>query len=145
MKKLIVLLLFILISFTGCENKKVTLSSKYYNSNGVFIDIHSSDIKNLSDNNYILYAYNNFCNFSIPCDSIFQEFMKKYSIDFLSINIDEYKKTDFFNKVRYAPTVLIIKENKIIAYLDANSDSDYDKYQDEEKFEKWIKEYIEFK
>jgi hypothetical protein len=144
-KKVFLILIFVLIFITGCESEKVVLNNKYYNSNGVFIDIHSSDINKLKNDNYVLYAYNNFCNFTIPCDSIFKEFMDNYSIDFLSINIDEYKKTDFFKKVRYAPTILIISKNKIVAYLDSNSDDDYDKYQDAKAFEKWIKEYIEIK
>ena len=69
--------------------------------------------------------------------------MKKYKIDFLTINIDEYKKTKFYTQVKYAPTVIVVNNNRIVAYLDAEKDKDLDKYQDVNEFEKWINKYIE--
>ena len=142
-KLLIVITLLLVVFLTGCtEDEKVTLSNRFYNSNGVYIDIHSSDIEKYKNDNYILYVYNNFCNFTVPCDSIFKEFMEEEKIDFLSMPIDEYKKTNFYNKVKYAPTVMVIRNNKIVAYLDANSDKDLNKYQDTKEFSDWIKEYI---
>ena len=69
--------------------------------------------------------------------------MNKYKIDFLSISFDEFKNTGFYKKVKYAPSIIIVKEGKIVAYLDPNSDDDFDKYQDATKLEEWIKEYVE--
>ena len=54
------------------------------------------------------------------------------------------KKTYLYKKVKYAPSVIIVKKQKIIAYLDAEKDEDMDKYQDEKEFEKWLKKYIIF-
>ena len=58
------------------------------------------------------------------------------------MSIDEYKKTGFFNEVRYAPSILVINKGKVVAYLDAESDDDYDKYQKPEEFEKWLTSHI---
>ena len=69
--------------------------------------------------------------------------MNKYKIDFLSISFDEFKNTGFSKKVKYAPSIIIVKEGKIVTYLDPNSDDDFDKYQDATKLEEWIKEYVE--
>ena len=93
----------------------------------------------------MLYVFNSFCKFSIPCDSIFAEFMKNNNITIMSIPYDKYKKTDFVKKVKYAPTVIIIHKNKIISYLDADKDEDVNKYQDIEEFTNWVKEYIYLK
>jgi hypothetical protein len=68
--------------------------------------------------------------------------MQKYKIDVLKISIDHYKNTEFFDKVRYAPSILIINNNKVVAFLDANSDEDYNKYQDSEEFDKWLTNYV---
>ncbi|MCR4581030.1 MAG: thioredoxin family protein, partial [Bacilli bacterium] len=98
-----------------------------------------------NNKNYVVYAYNYFCNFSVPCENIFKEFMDKYKIDFLSINIDEFKKTKLYETVKYVPTVIVVKNGKPVAYLDAESDDDLNKYQDADAFESWIKEYIDIK
>ena len=129
---------------TGCNKntQKFTLDKKYYNT-GEFIKVKSDDLSKLDNENYILYTYNNYCAFSIPCEDVFKEFMSKYKIDFLSISFKEFKKTKFYKKIKYAPSIIIIKEGNIVAYLDPNSDDDIDKYQDANKLEEWIKEYVE--
>ena len=54
----------------------------------------------------------------------------------------EFKNTYLYDTVKYAPSVLIVENNKIIAYLDANKDDDLEKYQDVNKFKDWINNYI---
>lgn len=132
-----------LLFITGCNksNEKFTLNEKYYN-NGDFIKVNSDELEKLGKDNYILYTYNNYCAFSVPCEDIFKNFMNKYKIDFISIPFDEFKKTKFYNKIKYAPSVIIIKNGKVISYLDSNSNEDYQKYQDEIEFEKWIFKYV---
>ena len=133
-----------IIFTTGCNKntQKFTLDKKYYNT-GEFIKVKSDDLLKLDNENYILYAYNNYCAFAIPCENVFKEFMSKYKIDFLSISFKEFKKTKFYKKIKYAPSIIIIKKGNIVAYLDPNSDDDIDKYQDANKLEEWIKEYVE--
>lgn len=142
MKKIIALLLCIIL--TGCLNKeKIKLSDKYYNE-GKYIDIKSNQIETLKNDNYVIFTYNSYCNLEVPCEKIFQKVMEKYKIDFLSIKIDEFKKTFLYKKVKYAPSVIIVKKQNIVAYLDANKDEDMDKYQNEKEFEKWLQKYIIF-
>ncbi len=146
LKKVFLILLSCLL-LVGCSKKeefdanKVTLDNTFYNK-GEFIDIKSDYLKNQNLKNYVLFIYNSYCTLKIPCEDIFKEYMKKEKIDFLSMNIDEYKKTDFYEEVKYAPSVIIIEDNKIIAYLDAEKDEDLDKYQDVSAFESWINKYI---
>lgn len=142
------IIICLIIIVTACSSKyndkKIVLDKSFYN-NGEYIDVISEDLNNSSYNNYVLFVYNNFCSLPIPCQNVFKEFMEKYKIDFLSINIDEYKKCKYYEKVNYAPSILIISNKEVIAYLDAESDSDLEKYQDVSKFEEWIGNYIEFK
>ena len=142
MKKLLLLIIPLLIVLSGCNTTdKIYLNDKYYNK-GEYIEVTEEDIEKLNNDSYVLFTYNHYCNFSIPCDEIFEEVMQKYKIDFLKISIDHYKNTTFFEKVRYAPSILVIKNNKIIAYLDANSDDDYNKYQDTNEFDKWLNTHV---
>ena len=46
--------------------------------------------------------------------------------------------------MKYAPSIIIVKDKEIVSYLDANSDEDLDKYQDEEAFESYLNKYIYF-
>ena len=138
MKKLAFLILIILL--IGCKKiEKIYLNDKYYNE-GKFIEVKNID--NLKEETYILYTYNNYCTFNKPCEEIFKEYMGKYKIDFVSIPFEYFKTTALYNKIKYGPSIIIIKEGKIIAYLDPNKDIDKEKYQDTKAFEEWINKYI---
>lgn len=144
MKKVILITITILIILTGCSQKEVTkvyLSDTYYQNNA-FIPLTSIDLSNLRDDTYLLYTYNNYCTLDIPCESIFESFMTEYNISIISIPFEEYKKTTFYKKVKYAPTIILVNKGKIIAYLDANNDDDLAKYQDITAFTNWISSYI---
>ena len=144
------LILFCFLLLMGCSKKedfdanKVTLDSNFYNK-GEFVDIKSEYLIDENPTNYVLFVYNSYCTLKIPCEDIFKEYMKKENIDFLSMNIDEYKKTELYDKVKYAPTIIIVKDKKIVAYLDAESNEDLNKYQDVNEFKSWINKYINVK
>lgn len=150
-KILIVILCLSSLLIIGCFDKtkekdntgKIYLTDIYYNK-GNFIKIKNSDISNFKDKTYILYTYNNYCTLPVSCEGIFQKFMDKYKIDFLSIPFGEFKETEFYNTVKYAPSIIIVKNGSIVSFLDANSDDDLEKYQDVDKFEEWLNNYIHF-
>ncbi|MBQ1812745.1 MAG: hypothetical protein II119_02215 [Bacilli bacterium] len=146
MFKKVLLLITCIILLTGCSKtiEKFYLSDEFYNE-GTFIKIKSDDLDNYKDKNYVIFTYNNFCSLSIPCDEIFQKSMTNNKIDFLSITFEEFKKTELYNIVKYAPSVIIVKDNKIVAYLDAEKNNDLEKYQDVDKFTEWLSNYIYLK
>ena len=150
MNKKILIILIILLIFTGCTNKKNNntstfyLDDKYYNKTD-YIKVNSSELDELSHSSFLLFTYNNYCTLKIPCENIFSDFMKKYKIGIVSIKFEDFKNTKYYDKVKYAPSILVIKEGKIIDYLDAESDDDLDKYQDVDEFTKWVKKYINLK
>ena len=144
MKKKIFLLIVGIILLTGCSNSnKFYLDKKYYNQ-GDFISSTSKTIKDLEEQkeSYIVYTYNYFCTFPTPCEDIFKNVFKKYKLDVYSLTYDEMKKTFISDTVKFAPSVVIINNGKIITYLDAESDADYEIYQDETKFDNWLNNYI---
>ena len=147
MVKKIFLLLLIIIVCVGCSNYKnvdsniIFLSDMFYNK-GNFIEIDSKSLEDYSNMTYLLFTYNNFCSLPISCEKTFKSFASDYKIDFLSMPFSEFKNTYLYDTVKYAPSVLIVENNKIIAYLDANKDDDLEKYQDVNKFKDWINNYI---
>lgn len=146
MLKKIIPLSLVILSLTACtlinkEPKKIYLDDKYYGSSD-FVNVTEDDIP--KKENFVLYTYNNYCNFSIPCDTIFKSFMESHNIAFVSIPFAKFKNTKYYQTVKYAPSVIIIKKGKVIAYLDAESNEDLIKYQDVDDFETWIEKYIYF-
>ena len=154
-KTLVVILAALVIILTCCtiffnkkekeneeeEIEKFYLSEKYYNQ-GEFVTIDSEGLKELNKDNLIIYTYNNYCIFTTPCDEIFKVVMDKYKIDIVSVPFSELKKTDYYETVKLAPSIIIIKDGKIVTYLKADSDEDFKRYQDSEEFEKWLDKYI---
>ena len=144
MKKLLVLLT-ILIVITGCKSKnsKFYLDDQYYND-GSYIEITKEELEELQNKKatYLLFTYNSYCTFKVPCDNIFEEVMKKYNIDIYSMPYELMKQTFIHDTVRYAPSIVIVKKGEIITYLDSEKDSDLNKYQDSDEFEKWLDQYI---
>ncbi len=123
---------------------KIYLTEKYYVEDGSFIKVTNDQLKELKNENYILYTYNSYCSFPIPCDSIFKEFMETYHIAFVSIPFAEFKESSFYPTIKYAPSIIVVNKQKVVAYLDANADDDLDRYQDVEKLKEWLEEYIYF-
>ena len=148
-KKIIVVIGFLILTplfllfISNLTKQKITLESKYYKT-GKFIDINGANLNELLNNkeNFILYTYNNFCTFKVSCDEIFNESIKELNITILKIPFDEFKTTSLYNEVNYAPSVILIKEGKIIEYIDPEKNDDLSKYQDKKEFISWIKEYI---
>lgn len=145
MKKLLVFLT-LLIVITGCNSKKQDkfyLDDEYYN-NGSYVEITKDKLEELQNNkaSYLVFTYNSYCTFKIPCDYIFEEIMKKYNITIYSMPYELMKETFINDKVKYAPSIIIINKGEIVTYLDSEKDEDLNKYQDTAEFEKWLDKYI---
>lgn len=145
MLKKILLFVSCMCLLTSCSgNKKIYLSNEFY-SEGNFKEINNDSINQYNNKTYLLFTYNNYCSLPIPCDKIFLEVAKKNNISILSMPFSEFKKTVFYDTVKYAPSIIIVDKGKVIKYLDANKDEDLEKYQDVDKFEKWLNENIYLK
>lgn len=142
MKKFTIIIICLFLS--ACTNSSKFSIEKEYYKDSKYIDVNSEDIKKLKENkkSFIVFTYNNYCMLEIPCDEIFKKVMNKYNISFLYLPYEEMKNTFIYDEVKLAPSVILIKEGEIVAYLDAESDEDLLKYQDTEEFEKWLTSYI---
>ena len=129
---------------TACTNSSRFSIEKEYYKESKFINVKSEDIEKLKENkkSFIVFTYNNYCILETPCDEIFKKVMDKYSLSFLYLPYEEMKNTFIYNEVKMAPSVILIKEGNIVAYLDAESDEDLPKYQDVDEFDKWLNSFI---
>ena len=144
MKKLIVLLIASLVVLSGCgKEEKFYLDEKYY-GNYKFIDVDNNKIDKLQKDkaSYMVFTFNPYCQFQKPCDKVFEEFMEQNNISIYNIPFDEFKETELYKYVKYGPSVLLINKGKVVAFLDANSDEDLDRYQEVDAFKEWVERYV---
>lgn len=139
----IIVLITIIIFLNFNLKSKINLSEQYYQY-GTIKDITKEELLTKINNkeNFILFTNNNFCTFKISCEEIFKESAQELNITILKIPFDEFKTTKLHDTIKFAPSVIIIKEGKIIEYLDPEKNDDLSKYQDKKEFTSWIKEYI---
>lgn len=150
-KKLIIIMITLVvliaigvtIILTYNNKEKFYLEDVYYSEGGLK-DTTIKEVNNLVKNkkSFILFTYNDFCTFSVPCDSVFEEVSNKLNITILQIPYREFKETVLNKKIKYGPSVIIIKEGKVVKYLDAEKDKDKILYQDVSKFNTWLSKYI---
>lgn len=133
--------MFIILIYNS--KQKFYLEDTYYNKSGLK-DIKPKEVNKLIKNkkSFVLFTYNDFCTFSVPCDSIFEDASKSLNIQILQIPYRDFKKTVLDKEIDYGPSIIIIKEGKVVKYLDAESDKDKELYQDVSKFKTWISKYI---
>jgi len=157
MKKKLILIIGIIIVLLVCiyvfffnnkkeDTSKVTLDDIYYKKSDA-IDVTNYELEDLLNNkgSFLLYVYNSYCTFKIPCETIFEEYLDSKNITMLKIAIDEFKNTSLYSTIKYAPSFVIISDGEIVAFLDANSDEDLNRYQDTDEFGTWLSSYINLK
>ena len=140
---LIVVIVCVVILIVPKNVKPFYVEEEYYNTNGL-TEIDSNKLEELINDkkSFVLFAYSNVCMFSVPCETVFEESAVNMGINILSIPLTEYKGTSLYSKVKYAPTVIIIKNGKIVDYLDSNKDEHSPLYQDNTQFENWVHSYV---
>lgn len=147
MKK-IILLVLVILSMTGCikENNKFHLNDEYYND-GKLVDIDNKELTNMlkSNDSFILFTYNPYCNFKVSCENVVENFSKNNNITIFKIPFEEFKNTKLYNTIKYAPSIILINNGKIETYLDPNKDEDSIKYQEEKALKDYIEMYIDTK
>ena len=157
MKRILLILLMVLLLF-GCkkdqepeENKpklpeikeKFNLDSKYYNSTEMK-DVTAEELNKMVDNKetFAVFYYSPGCSSCAAFNVVLTDFQKEYKIGFLKIPTEEKKKTIINDYMTYAPSLVIFKEGKIVAFLDAVSDDDMKYYETVDNFKEWFEKYI---
>ena len=136
---IIILIIFVtlIISNKSENNLKVYLSDKYYNT-GSALKLNVEDIDSITNDSYILFIYNNACGMARNCDEVFSSVFNKLKIDYYKMPYDDFSKTKYNSIVKYAPSIIIIKDEEVLSYLDANNDEHLKYYQNEDDFERWL-------
>ena len=68
------------------KHRRFYLENEYYNDKGL-TDVSVKELEDMLEyeESFILFVYNDFCSFSVPCDSVFDEASKKLNMQILQI------------------------------------------------------------
>ncbi len=72
------------------------------------------------------------------------DFQHREKVSFYYLTSDYIKDSLVYETVKYFPSVIIVKEGKIINYLKYDSDEDVEFYKSYDGFSKWFKSNVEY-
>lgn len=150
---------FIFFKILGGAGKKVEveesiiLDAEYKNTDGKMIELakNEEDPARFLDElaaekkNFVVYVSLPICNGDAAKFKQFVlDFQRKENLSFVYITSDYIKDTFIYDTVKYFPSVIIVKEGKIINYLRYDSDEDVEYYKSYDGFAKWLKANVEY-
>ncbi len=146
MKKLWLLLSLIALLLCGCEKKvePFKLDDEYYNKKEV-INVDENDFNKLikDKKSFVIFVYMSGCLSCSDFDNVLVDFLEENKITIYKIAYADAKETSLKKKILYAPSLVIFKEGKMVAYLDAVSKEDLPYYESSEELKKWFTKYVE--
>ncbi len=150
MKKYLKLFLVLALALTclacGKKVEPFDLPDKYYEESKVE-EIDLDGLNKLIDDkeSFALYVFLPGCTACADFKVVLDEFQKDNKLTFYSTEIANAQKTELNDKIKFAPSFVIYKEGKLVAYLDAESDKDKDYYKSVDNFKEWLTKYINLK
>lgn len=106
--------------------------------------IEKDELQQLIDDkkSFGVYVFLPGCSSCAEFREVLKEYQKDHNINYYSTQIKYAKETVIGEKIKYAPSFVIFKEGKIVAYLDAESDDDLPYYKTTDKLHEWLTKYI---
>lgn len=150
---------FIFFAILGGANKTVevedsiVLDAEYKNTDGKQIEIakESEDPARFldemieSEKSFVLYVSLPICNGdAAKFKEYVLDFQRREKVSFYYLTSDYIKDTKVYETVKFFPSVIIIKDGKIINFLKYDSDSDLEYYKSYDGFAKWLKANVKF-
>lgn len=150
---------FVFFKILGGAGKKVeveesiVLDAEYKNTDGKMIELakNEEDPARFLDElaaekkNFVVYVSLPICDGDAAKFKQFVlDFQRKENLSFVYITSDYIKDTFIYDTVKYFPSVIIVKEGKIINYLRYDSDEDVEYYKSYDGFSKWLKANVEY-
>lgn len=146
MKKFILLLL--IICLCGCtKDKSFYIEDKFYNSSEGYTildkDEYNEKIKNKES--FILFVFSPGCITSSNLSNLMSEFSTNNKISYYSINFEDIEETNIKDYLEYYPSVILIKNGKMVDFLESDKDQDLMYYESVDELTKWIFSYVKVK
>lgn len=122
--------------------KKATLSSEYINNSGIK-EISKEDYQKLVEDKKSLILLSHLPDCQAKIMQYTKDYAAEYNIVINDINWSTFREIAKDSEVKYAPTVIIVSEGRIVAHLRSDSDADTAKYNDYNEFKNWLNSLVE--
>ena len=73
-----------------------------------------------------------------------QKYPDEMKFKYYNLRWSYAKKTSLHDYVKFTPSIALIREGEVVAWLRADSDEDKSYYEDSEALKSWLKKYIIF-
>lgn len=140
------IVLLIMLLCTACGNKTFMLEEKYYGESK-FVEIDNEDYDKLifDKESFAIFIYQPLCAASSSFKEVLTEYSNTKGVVFYKMTQTKMKESKLGETLKYYPSLVIVKDGKVVDYLDANSSDDTRYYQNAENFNNWFTTYVELK
>ena len=130
---------------TRPQPKEVRLDSEYYATSEA-ISINKDEYEQLirDKKSFVVMVDKPGCYTTENMRGFMANFPDDVQFRYYRLLWDDAKETNLHEKVKYTPSVAIIREGEVVAFLDADADEDTARYNSADALEEWLREYIAF-
>lgn len=123
---------------------KVKIDEEFRDDAGLK-DISVEEYEGLVDNkkSFVVLVDQDGCDVANKMRDSATKYSEEHNINIYRIMFEEMKNTSLHDRVKYYPSVAIVGEGRVAAYLKADSDDDAKMYNDYDEFEVWMNNNIE--
>ena len=137
-----------LLLLTSCKpNYPFRFNDKYYGKSELIELSNLEDYLSLEKEkeSFGIYIYIPGCVSCAKFKPIVEEFINTYNITLYSISYAKLKlsKNDLTDNIKYAPSVALVSNGKLVTYLDTDKDEHISYYENINDFTIWFKSYVE--
>lgn len=95
--------------------------------------------------NFVVVLHMVVCPAEFPITNSAKQLAHDESLRLYSMVEDEFAQTDLARRIKYLPSVAIIREGDVVDFLDAEADEDLPYYKTAAGLKEWLEQWVEIK
>lgn len=133
----------ILIGSKALNKRAFILDDEYYGTKA-FLEINDDKLEELIDKkkNFVVFIHQPLCTTSGDFSKVLDDFLEEEHLSIYKLAFSNVENKELKKKVKYYPSVVIYKDGKIVAYLEANRNDDIKYYESKDGFREWLSKYV---
>ena len=156
-KKTIVLVLCLIVTIVGgvlfvgavsgwFDTSKVSLDAEYKCEDKcdefIELDVATYNDLVLNKKSFVVFVDQGGCVAADRLRQYVMDFAKEQGIKFYKMMFIDVKKTSLYESVRYYPSVVLVSDGRVVAWLRADSEEDAERYNNYNDFNDWLKKHL---
>lgn len=103
-------------------------------------EITAAEFRNLvaEKQSFIVVAHMMLCPAELPLKDVAKRLARGEKLRIYFLNEHEFEQTKLKDEIKYLPTAVVIRDGKVVEFLDAEADEDVEGYQTVEGLKDWL-------